>query len=72
MRVIKPSAEEIIQKNLFEHIEICGRTCYKSVDKITEGSAEKFVKMLIKNNHGSVLEHVTVNLVVPFGEEYTE
>ena len=46
MRVIKPSAEEIIQKNLFEHIEICGRTCYKSVDKITEGSAEKFVKML--------------------------
>ena len=72
MRVIKPSAEEIIQKNLFEHIEICGRTCYKSVDKITEGSAEKFVKMLIKNNHGSVLEHGTVYLVVPFGEEYTE
>lgn len=72
MRVIKPSAEEIIQKNLFEHIEICGRTCYKSTDKITEGSAEKFVKMLIKNNHGSVLEHGTVYLVVPFGEEYTE
>lgn len=72
MRVIKPSAEEIIQINLFEHIEICGRTCYKSADKITEGSADRFVKMLVNNRHGSVLEHGTVYLVVPFGEEYTE
>lgn len=72
MKVIKPSVEEIAQKNLFEHIEVCGRTCYKSTDKITKGSADRFVKMLVNNRHGSVLEHGTVYLVVPFGEEYTE
>lgn len=41
------------------HIERCGRTCYKSFDKITEGSAERFIKMLIKNNHLSVIEHAS-------------
>ena len=29
-------------------IELAGRTCYKSEDKITEGSAEKFVRMVIR------------------------
>ena len=72
MKIIKPSVEEITQNNLFEHIEICGSTCYKSTDKITKGSADRFVKMLVNNRHGSVLEHGTVYLVVPFGEEYTE
>ena len=34
--------------------------CYKSEDKITEDSAERFVRMLIKRGHESVLEHVSV------------
>lgn len=40
-----------------EKIEICGRTCYKSEDKITDGSAEKFVSALIKSGHEAMLEH---------------
>jgi thymidylate synthase (FAD) len=72
MIVIKPSVGEFIQKDLYEHIERCGRICYKSEHKIEEGSAKPFVQMLTKRGHGSVLEHGTVYLVVPFGEEYTE
>lgn len=38
-------------------IELAGRTCYKSEDKITEDSATKFVDMLKSNKHGAMLEH---------------
>jgi len=38
-------------------IERCGRICYKSEDKMTEGSAEKFVKMVRDRGHHSVIEH---------------
>lgn len=55
MKIIKPSVEEFIQGGGFEgilkHIERCGRLCYKSEDRITEGSAEKFVNMLKTKSH---------------------
>ena len=38
-------------------IEMAGRTAYQSRDKITEDSANKFVKMLRDRGHESVLEH---------------
>jgi thymidylate synthase (FAD) len=38
-------------------IEAAGRTCYKSEDKITEGSAKKFVVMAQEKKHLTVLEH---------------
>lgn len=51
-----------------KHIERCGRISYRSEDKITEDgeSAKKFVTMLIKNGHESVLEHgsLTVEFTV--------
>ena len=64
MKIIKPSATELKQTDLFKHIELCGRTCYKSEDKITDGSAEKFVNMLRSHAHGAMLEHGTVYLTV--------
>ena len=50
-------------------IEKVGRTCYKSEDKITDDSAEKFVRMLIKNKHEAMLEHsmLSVKFVVDRG-----
>lgn len=39
----------------------CGN-CYKSDDKITDGSAKKFVEMIKTNSHLSVFEHGTVYL----------
>lgn len=66
MRLIKPSFEILEQKpgldGLLQHIERCGRTCYKSEDKITEKSAPKFVDMLVKRGHTAMLEHGTVYL----------
>lgn len=39
-------------------LEEAGRTCYRSEGKeITEGSASKFVSMVIKRGHESVIEH---------------
>lgn len=41
-------------------IELVGRTCYKSEDKITDTSAEKFVGNLIKRGHEAMIEHWTL------------
>lgn len=60
MKVIFPSVEIITESNPLKRIELCGRVCYKSEDKITETSAEKFVERLIKSGHTSVLEHARV------------
>ena len=54
-----------------KHIEICGRTCYKSLDKITDGSCKEFVGRMIQNKHTAMLEHGTVYLKVPYFSETT-
>lgn len=70
MRLIKPSFEILEQpkglEGIIKMIEIAGRTCYKSEDKITEDSATKFVGMLIDRNHTAMLEHGTVYLKIPY------
>ena len=68
MKLIKPSFEILEQqpgyRGLMQHIERCGRTCYKSEDKITEDSAEKFVKMLVNRGHTAMVEHGTIYLTL--------
>lgn len=68
MKLIKPKAELLIQPNgldgIYKQIELAGRTCYKSEDKITEDSAKVFVDRMIKSNHLAMLEHGTVYLAV--------
>lgn len=49
---------------IVEHIERCGRVCYKSEDRITEGSAERFVRNICRNRHESVLEHATITAMI--------
>lgn len=65
MKVINPNVEYIPQtdntlEGICKQIEKAGRTCYKSEDKITEGSAEAFVQRMIESNHTAMLEHGTV------------
>ncbi len=69
MKVVKQSAEimgcggmPIDGKAMLKHIELCGRVCYKSEDKITDESAEKFVRRIIKSGHESVLEHASITV----------
>ncbi len=45
-----------------EIMELAGRTCYKSENRITKGSAAKFVKMILELGHETVLEHVIASV----------
>lgn len=65
MKLIETTAVYIPQEDLYKQIELAGRTCYKSEDKITEDSAKAFVDRMIKSNHLAMLEHGTVYLKVP-------
>ena len=56
--------DELIN-SVYRQIEIAGRTCYKSEDKITETSAKEFVDRMVKSGHGAMLEHGTVYLRIP-------
>ncbi len=72
MKIIAPYHEIISNINgaeMLRNIELCGRVCYKSEDRITDGSAEKFVGMILKSGHESVLEHekITVRFVCDRG-----
>jgi thymidylate synthase (FAD) len=66
MKLIKSSFEILEQlpglEGMYKQIELAGRTCYKSEDKITEDSAKEFVDRMIKSGHGAMLEHGTVYL----------
>lgn len=72
MKLIKPSFEILEQEpglqGIYKQIELAGRTCYKSLDKITETSAEGFVNRMIASKHYAMLEHGTVYLKVPISE----
>jgi len=71
VRIVKSSFEIIDEPDILKRIEIAGRTCYKSEDKITPDSAEKFVKMIIERGHESVLEHGVIIMTVD-GEIWDE
>ena len=51
------SANDILRR-----IELAGRTCYKSEDRIAPGSAEDFVRGIIRRGHLSVIEHVNITV----------
>ena len=63
--IIEPESYDL--GSVFKHIELCGRVCYKSEDKITPDSSTKFVDRMIKSGHTSALEHGTVYLKIPTG-----
>lgn len=59
MKIINAQASVLVENDPIKKIEKCGRVCYKSEDKITEDSAEKFVANVIKRGHEAVLEHAS-------------
>ena len=65
MKIIKPSYEilsPINREEILKSIEIAGRVCYKSEDRITKDSSSKFVEMLIKRGHEAMIEHVSLTV----------
>lgn len=75
MKLIKSSFEILEQESgvegIYKIIEKAGRVCWKSENKIEEGSAKKFVDMIANKNHFSVYEHGTVYLTIPKEKAYT-
>ena len=77
MKLIKQSFEILEQKDfsligIKKFIERCGRVCYKSEDRITDDSYEKFVNMLVKRDHARPLEFGTVHLKISSGMLFEE
>lgn len=69
MKLIKQSFQFVNQKgftlrDIYKHIEYCARISYKSQDKITDTSYEKFVNMLESRGHDRPLEFGTVYLTL--------
>lgn len=63
MRIISPSAQLLFTTpNPLHVIELAGRTCYKSEDKIAPDSCVAFCKRLIASQHESVLEHASMTV----------
>lgn len=65
MRIIEPYFEildELDGKRMLQKIERIGRVCYKSEDLITEDSAEKFIRNILKRGHESVIEHEKISV----------
>ena len=50
---VTPYAEKLIEE--------AGRTCYLSLDKITDDSERNFIRRCIRNGHHSILEHATAS-----------
>lgn len=67
MKLINSSFEILEQEpglqSIHKQIELAGRTCYKSLDKITKDSAKDFVGRMIASQHHAMLEHGTVYLL---------
>lgn len=64
MRIGKQQVELLSPQSyeeLTEKIEIAGRVCYQSEPK---GDPEKFIRMIIKRGHESVLEHGSLTFKV--------
>lgn len=71
MEIIKQYCEWVIPPppNTLELLELCGRVSYKSEERITAGSAKKFLKVILTKKHESVLEHIgaTIRFVTDRG-----
>lgn len=71
IKTVSPSAHimtEFDELTSAQQIELCGRICYKSEDKVTQKSAGKFVKGMVKHRHNSTLEMspITFRISVAF------
>lgn len=67
MNIVKPGFE-IMSSNdyqsMIKKVEKVGRVCYKSEDRIADGTAETFIKNIIKRGHEAVIEHESITVRV--------
>lgn len=56
---VTPDAEKLIER--------AGRTCYLSFEKETADSHQRFIRMIVKSGHHSVLEHASATFRIKGG-----
>ena len=67
MKIVSPSftiLTEINGSDVLKKLELIGRVCYKSEDKITDESAREFITRIIKNGHEAIIEHFSISVKV--------
>ena len=65
---VTPQVELLaITENAEMVIEESGRTCYLSFDKMGEDSTKRFIRMIVKSGHHSVLEHASATFRIKGG-----
>lgn len=58
MRIVESGATlMMVTSDALGVIERAGRTAYKSEGKMGDGTAERFIRMILKRGHESVIEH---------------
>lgn len=65
MQIIKPYHEILSMPEPDEAmalLEVAGRTCYKSENRINSDSADKFIHGMIKAGHHSIIEHINITV----------
>lgn len=65
MQIIQPKVEIVSAVDgqaILRHLELVGRTCYKSEGLITDTSAENFVRKLIARGHEAIIEHESISV----------
>ena len=71
--IIQTATVEVLSAERYEdmlrRVERIGRVCYKSEDRIQEGSAEAFIRGILRRGHESVIEHgsITVKFICDRG-----
>lgn len=65
MEFVKNNVKLIDLAEPGKKIEYAGRVCYKSQDKISDDSYEKFIKTIVNSGHTSVLEHERKMFAIP-------
>lgn len=60
MHIVNAGHEFINIEDPVKKVERVARICYKSEDKIKDGSAEKMVRALVKREHTAMIEHASL------------
>lgn len=73
MKVVKAGYELIKEQDITKKIERIARVCYKSEDKICEGSDMMMLEKLVQRKHMAMLEHGSLAYIVsPVVYHYVE
>ncbi len=67
MEIVQSSVELLDTSEALKHVEICARVCYKTEDKIGEGTDEKLIGKIVDRKHEAMIEHYVFVMLIDRG-----